>query len=93
MLVTGIQPAQVLELKESLDPTDVGSPDARHKGEHDGEWGAAFVKQPASVPVISLHRQCQALCCQSTAWGEAMTTIIIKDLPDATYRALEKQAA
>ena len=25
--------------------------------------------------------------------GEAMTTITIKDLPDATYRALEKRAA
>jgi hypothetical protein len=30
--VTGIQPAQVLELKESFDPTDVGSLDPRHKG-------------------------------------------------------------
>ncbi len=38
-LVPGIQPAQVIGLKESFDPTDVGSLDARHKGEHDGEWG------------------------------------------------------
>jgi hypothetical protein len=36
-LVAGIQPAQVLELKESFDPTDVGSLDPRHKGEDDGE--------------------------------------------------------
>ena len=32
VLVTGIQSAQVLELKESFDPTDVGSLDPRHKG-------------------------------------------------------------
>jgi hypothetical protein len=44
VLVTGIQPAQVLELKESFDPTDVGSLDPRHKGEDDGEWGAALAK-------------------------------------------------
>jgi hypothetical protein len=36
VLVTGIQRAQVLELKESFDPTDVGSLDPRHKGEDDG---------------------------------------------------------
>jgi hypothetical protein len=44
VLVTGIQPAQVLELKESFDPTDVGSLDPRHKGRHDGEWGAALAR-------------------------------------------------
>ncbi len=31
VLVTGIHPAQVIELKESFDPTDVGSLDPRHK--------------------------------------------------------------
>jgi hypothetical protein len=36
-LVAGIQPAQVLELKECFYPTDVGSLDPRHKGEDDGE--------------------------------------------------------
>jgi len=46
--VTGIQPAQVLELKESFDPTDVGSLDPRHKGEDDGEWDIAFAKQSYS---------------------------------------------
>jgi hypothetical protein len=40
VLVTGIQPDQVLEPKESFDPTDVGSLDPRHKGEDDGEWDA-----------------------------------------------------
>jgi hypothetical protein len=34
--VTGIQSAQVFGLKESFDPTDVGSLDPRHKGEDDG---------------------------------------------------------
>jgi len=38
--VAGIQSAQVLELKESFDPTDVGSLDPRHKGEDEGEWGS-----------------------------------------------------
>ena len=37
VLVTGIQSAQVLELKGSFDPTDVGSLDPHHKGEDDGE--------------------------------------------------------
>jgi hypothetical protein len=40
VLVTEIQPAQVLGLKESFDPTDVGSLDPRHKGEDDGERDA-----------------------------------------------------
>ena len=31
--------------ERSFDPTDVGSLDARHRGEHDGGWGARFVKQ------------------------------------------------
>jgi len=44
-LVAGIQPAQVLELKESFDPTDVGSLDPRHKGEDEGKWGIALAKQ------------------------------------------------
>ncbi|WP_428427874.1 hypothetical protein [Pararhizobium sp.] len=44
VLVTGIQPAQVLELKESFDPTDVGSLDPRHKGEDDGELGADLAR-------------------------------------------------
>ena len=44
VLVTGIQPAQVLELKQPFDPTDVGSLDLRHKGEDDGEWCVAFVR-------------------------------------------------
>jgi hypothetical protein len=35
-LVAGIQPAQVIELKASFDPTDVGSLDTHHKGEDDG---------------------------------------------------------
>jgi hypothetical protein len=35
-LVAGIQPAQVLELETSFDPTDVGSLDPHHKGEDDG---------------------------------------------------------
>ncbi|KQY40079.1 hypothetical protein ASD32_16910 [Rhizobium sp. Root483D2] len=48
MLVTGIQPAQVIELKESFDPTDVGSLDSRHKGENDGEWGMALTGQSYS---------------------------------------------
>ena len=38
--VTGIQQAQVIGLKESFDPMDVGSLDPRHKGEDDGEWDA-----------------------------------------------------
>jgi hypothetical protein len=42
-LVAGIQPAQVIGLKEPFDPTDVGSLDPRHEGEDDGEWGVAFV--------------------------------------------------
>jgi len=42
-LVAGIQPAQVIGLKESFDPTDVGSLDPRHKGEDDGEWCVSFV--------------------------------------------------
>jgi hypothetical protein len=44
VLVTGIQPAQVIELKESFDPTDVGSLYPRHKGEDDGKWGAALAR-------------------------------------------------
>jgi hypothetical protein len=36
VLVTEIQTAQALELKESFDPTDVGSKDPRHRGEDDG---------------------------------------------------------
>ncbi|WP_210171106.1 hypothetical protein, partial [Rhizobium sp. Root483D2] len=44
-LVAGIQSAQVIELKESFDPTDVGSLDPRHKGEDEGEWGIALAKQ------------------------------------------------
>jgi hypothetical protein len=44
-LVAGIQLDQVLELKESFDPTDVGSLDPRHKGEDEGECGVALVKQ------------------------------------------------
>jgi hypothetical protein len=44
VLVTGIQSAQAIELKESFDPTDVGSLDPRHEGEDDGEWGTDFVK-------------------------------------------------
>ncbi|KQS97919.1 hypothetical protein ASG68_09575 [Rhizobium sp. Leaf453] len=36
VLVTGIQPAQVIELKGFFDPTDVGSLDPRHKGGEDG---------------------------------------------------------
>jgi hypothetical protein len=54
VLVTGIQPAQVLGLKESFDPTDVGSLDPHHKGEDDGEWGAALARQSFSGPVSSL---------------------------------------
>ncbi len=46
VLVTEIQPAQVFGLRESCDPTDVGSLDPRHKGEDDGEWG----------PLSSNHR-------------------------------------
>ena len=42
VLVTGSQPAQVIELKGSFDPTDVGALDPRHEGEDDGEWGAAL---------------------------------------------------
>jgi hypothetical protein len=45
--ITGIQPPRRRAVKkqfysritESFDPTDVGSLDARHKGEHDGELG------------------------------------------------------
>ncbi len=48
----GIQSAQVLEIKESFDPTDVGSLDPRHNGEDDGEWGIAIVKQ-ASIGFVS----------------------------------------
>jgi hypothetical protein len=54
VLVTGIQPAQVLELKESFDPTDVGLLDPRHKGEDEGEWAAAFVKSSSSGLFSSL---------------------------------------
>jgi hypothetical protein len=42
--VTGTQPAQVLELKEPFDPTNVGSLDPRHKGRDDGEWGADLAR-------------------------------------------------
>jgi hypothetical protein len=41
VLVTGIQPAQVLELKESFDPADAGSLDPRHKGGDEGRGGIA----------------------------------------------------
>jgi hypothetical protein len=47
--VAGIQSAQVLELKRVFDPTDVGSLDPRHKGEDEGEWGIAPVKQASSA--------------------------------------------
>jgi hypothetical protein len=53
-LVTGIQSAQVLELKESFDPTDVGSLDPRHKGEDEGHWGIVLVNQASSGFVSSL---------------------------------------
>jgi hypothetical protein len=53
-LGVGIQSAQVFELKESFDPTDVGSLDPRHKGEDDGEWGIAIVKQASTGFVTSL---------------------------------------
>jgi hypothetical protein len=46
--VAGIQSAQVLQLKEFFDPTDVGSLDPRHKGEDEGEWGIALAKQAFS---------------------------------------------
>ncbi|KQS96205.1 hypothetical protein ASG68_01570 [Rhizobium sp. Leaf453] len=39
VLVTGIQSAQRLGLKESFDPTDVGSLDRRHEGEDEGACG------------------------------------------------------
>ncbi|MDW5315650.1 hypothetical protein [Rhizobium sp. PL01] len=42
--VTGIQRAQVLGLKETFDPTDVGSLDPRHEGEDDGEFGTALAR-------------------------------------------------
>jgi hypothetical protein len=41
---TGSQLAQVLELKEPFDPTNVGSLDLRHKGRDDGEWGADLAR-------------------------------------------------
>jgi hypothetical protein len=52
-LVAGIQSAQVLELRESSDPTDVVSLDPSHKGEDEGEWGIALVKQSSSEFVSS----------------------------------------
>jgi hypothetical protein len=48
VLVTGIQPAQVLGLKRFFDPTDVGSLDPRHKGEDEGEWDEPLAKQRTS---------------------------------------------
>ncbi|WP_426131620.1 hypothetical protein, partial [Pararhizobium sp. PWRC1-1] len=49
-------PVSFIELKESFDLTDVGSLDPRHKGEEDGEWGAAFVKSSSSGFFSSLNR-------------------------------------
>ncbi len=69
VLVTGIQAAQVLELKESFDPTDVGSLDPRHKGEDDGELGADLARQSISVSVSSLSHPVPLSRSQSFAYG------------------------